>query len=290
MVSMALTVIAPAYGGPEVLALVDEPVAEPGPGQARIEVRAAGVNPVDYKSYSGRMGADPARLPAAPGLRGRRGDHRRRRGRRRPGRAARCRAMRSSRFRAPGAYAAELLVPADALVPKPLRAGLGPGQRADADRRHGLARAGRHRRAPGRHRADPRRVWRRRHHGGPAGRRAGRPGHRHRLPGPARVPARAGRHARGLWRRAGRPGPGGGAPGRRRGAGPGRHRRGHRRLAGAGRRPGPRSPPSWPPGARSTWASRCWAARRAPIRAPRSAARPGWTWCGWSARAGCACS
>ena len=60
---MALTVIAPAYGGPEVLALVDEPVAAPGPGQARIEVRAAGVNPVDYKSYSGRMGADPARLP-----------------------------------------------------------------------------------------------------------------------------------------------------------------------------------------------------------------------------------
>jgi NADPH2:quinone reductase len=118
MVSMALTVIAPAYGGPEVLALVDEPVAEPGPGQARVEVRAAGVNPVDYKSYSGRMGADPARLPLRPGSEA----------------AGVITAVGAGAagpagplaagdeviaFRAPGAYAAQLLVPADALVPKP---------------------------------------------------------------------------------------------------------------------------------------------------------------------------
>lgn len=60
---MADVVVASAYGGPEVLRLVDEPVTDPGPGQARIAVRAAGVNPVDYKAYSGAFGTDPARLP-----------------------------------------------------------------------------------------------------------------------------------------------------------------------------------------------------------------------------------
>ena len=119
MVSMALTVIAPAYGGPEVLSLVDEPVAAPGPGQARIEVRAAGVNPIDYKSYSGRMGADPARLPLrlgseAAGVITAVGD----------GAAGPAGPLAVGdeviAFRAPGAYAAELLAPAGALVPKPL--------------------------------------------------------------------------------------------------------------------------------------------------------------------------
>ena len=60
---MAAVVIAPAYGGPEVLSVIDEPAGEPGPGEARIEVRAAGVNPVDYKVYSGAFGRDPASLP-----------------------------------------------------------------------------------------------------------------------------------------------------------------------------------------------------------------------------------
>ncbi len=46
---MPTVVIATAYGGPEVLSVIDEPAGEPGPGQARISVRAAGVNPVDYK-------------------------------------------------------------------------------------------------------------------------------------------------------------------------------------------------------------------------------------------------
>lgn len=118
MVSMALTVIAPAYGGPEVLALVDEPVAGPGPGQARIQVRAAGVNPVDYKSYSGRMGADPARLPLhlgseAAGVITAVG----------AGAAGPAGPLAAGDevivFRAPGAYAAELLAPAGALIPKP---------------------------------------------------------------------------------------------------------------------------------------------------------------------------
>lgn len=115
---MALTVLATAYGGPEVLSVVDEPVGEPGPGQARIEVRAAGVNPVDYKVYSGRMGADPARLPLrlgseASGVVTAVGE----------GAVGPAGPVSAGdeviAFRAPGAYAAELLVPAQALVPKP---------------------------------------------------------------------------------------------------------------------------------------------------------------------------
>src|ERR1022692_4132380 len=65
---MPSVVIAAAYGGPEVLSVVDEPSAEPGPGAARIAVRAAGVNPVDYKMYSGAFGSDPAKLPIRLGL------------------------------------------------------------------------------------------------------------------------------------------------------------------------------------------------------------------------------
>jgi NADPH:quinone reductase-like Zn-dependent oxidoreductase len=60
---MAPVVIATAFGGPEVLSVADQPTAEPGPGEARIEVRAAGVNPIDAKAYSGAFGSDPARLP-----------------------------------------------------------------------------------------------------------------------------------------------------------------------------------------------------------------------------------
>jgi enoyl reductase len=41
------------FGGPEVLELVDEPVAEPGPGEVRISLRAAGLNPADYKRRRG---------------------------------------------------------------------------------------------------------------------------------------------------------------------------------------------------------------------------------------------
>src|SRR3954468_24973457 len=60
---MTRAVVAPAYGGPGVRAVAAEPVAEPGAGQVLVEVRAAGVNPVDWKSYLGTMGADPGRPP-----------------------------------------------------------------------------------------------------------------------------------------------------------------------------------------------------------------------------------
>src|SRR3712207_9432791 len=60
---MNLVVVAPTFGGPEVLSVVEQPTGVPGPGQALVEVRAAGVNPSDWKAASGAFGADPARLP-----------------------------------------------------------------------------------------------------------------------------------------------------------------------------------------------------------------------------------
>jgi len=117
---MGRVVVATGYGGPEVLSVVDEPTGDPGPGEARIEVRAAGVNPVDYKMYSGAFGRDPAALPlrlgseaagvvtqAAPDALGPAGP------------------VRSGdeviAYRVSGAYASELVAPARSLVPKPER-------------------------------------------------------------------------------------------------------------------------------------------------------------------------
>ena len=115
---MSAVVIATAFGGPDVLEIANLAPGEPGPGEALIAVRAAGVNPVDYKVYSGMMGADPGRLPlrlgseaagvvtlAGVGAVGPAG----------PIRAG----DEVIAYRAPGAYAAELVVPAAALVPKP---------------------------------------------------------------------------------------------------------------------------------------------------------------------------
>jgi NADPH:quinone reductase-like Zn-dependent oxidoreductase len=111
-------VVATAFGGPEVLSVIDAPLPAPGAGEASIEVRAAGTNPVDYKLYSGTMGADPARLPmrvgaeaagvvtaVGPGAAGPQGPL----------------AVGDEviAFRAAGAYAAALTVPGDALVRKP---------------------------------------------------------------------------------------------------------------------------------------------------------------------------
>jgi NADPH:quinone reductase-like Zn-dependent oxidoreductase len=44
-----------AYGGPEVLTWADAPVPHAGPGQIRIAVRAASVNPADWKLLAGAM-------------------------------------------------------------------------------------------------------------------------------------------------------------------------------------------------------------------------------------------
>ncbi|WP_327682978.1 NADP-dependent oxidoreductase [Kitasatospora sp. NBC_00458] len=54
------------YGGPEKQEFLDRPVLEPGPGQLAITVRAAGVNPVDWKIRRGLLGRD-RELPAVMG-------------------------------------------------------------------------------------------------------------------------------------------------------------------------------------------------------------------------------
>jgi NADPH:quinone reductase-like Zn-dependent oxidoreductase len=57
------------YGTPAVLRLVELDAPHPGPGQVRIAVRAAGVNPVDWKIRSGAMASVlPIELPATPGF------------------------------------------------------------------------------------------------------------------------------------------------------------------------------------------------------------------------------
>jgi NADPH:quinone reductase-like Zn-dependent oxidoreductase len=56
------------YGGPEVLAVGEAPEPHAGPGQVRVAVRAASVNPIDHKLRSGAMGADPDALPRIPGV------------------------------------------------------------------------------------------------------------------------------------------------------------------------------------------------------------------------------
>jgi NADPH:quinone reductase len=115
---MSAVVIATAYGGPDVLEIANQAPGEPGPGQALIEIRAAGVNPVDAKVYSGAFGTDPARLPLrlgseASGVVAAVG----------PGAAGPAGPIGVGdeviAYRAPGAYAEELVVPASALVPKP---------------------------------------------------------------------------------------------------------------------------------------------------------------------------
>jgi NADPH:quinone reductase-like Zn-dependent oxidoreductase len=115
---MSAVVIATAYGGPDVLEIANQAPGEPGPGQALVEIRAAGVNPVDVKVYSGAFGTDPARLPLrlgseASGVVAAVG----------PGAAGPAGPIGVGdeviAYRAPGAYAEELVVPASALVPKP---------------------------------------------------------------------------------------------------------------------------------------------------------------------------
>ena len=77
-VSLSAVVVATAYGGPEVLTVVDEPAAEPGPGQARIEVRASVLTRSTTSSTAARWaaiwprsarlrrhGLPPSRRPAA---------------------------------------------------------------------------------------------------------------------------------------------------------------------------------------------------------------------------------
>ncbi|MEV7025473.1 alcohol dehydrogenase catalytic domain-containing protein, partial [Kitasatospora sp. NPDC093558] len=55
------------YGGPETQEFLDRPELAPGPGQLAIAVRAAGVNPVDWKIRSGFLGRQGRDLPFVMG-------------------------------------------------------------------------------------------------------------------------------------------------------------------------------------------------------------------------------
>ncbi|MEV8126983.1 NADP-dependent oxidoreductase [Streptomyces sp. NPDC085944] len=57
------------FGGPDVLQLVDAEEPRPGPGEIRVTVRAAGVNPVDWRIREGQvLGAHPVVLPSGVGI------------------------------------------------------------------------------------------------------------------------------------------------------------------------------------------------------------------------------
>ncbi|MEV0353318.1 NADP-dependent oxidoreductase [Nonomuraea sp. NPDC050680] len=57
------------FGGPDVLHIIEAEEPHAGPGQVRIAVRAAGVNPADWRIREGQiLKAHPIRLPAGVGL------------------------------------------------------------------------------------------------------------------------------------------------------------------------------------------------------------------------------
>jgi NADPH2:quinone reductase len=55
------------YGGPEALRYEEAPLPEPGPGEARLKIEAAGVNFIDVYHRTGRY---PGQLPTTPGREG----------------------------------------------------------------------------------------------------------------------------------------------------------------------------------------------------------------------------
>jgi NADPH:quinone reductase len=116
--SRTTVVVATAFGGPEVLELREVDVAEPGPGEVQVALRAIGTNPVDYKQYGAGFGRrDPAQLPLRLGREGagvvtavgegagpvRVGDE-------------------VMLYPASGIYAGALVLPAASVVPKPANA------------------------------------------------------------------------------------------------------------------------------------------------------------------------
>ncbi len=64
---MTKSVVAQSYGTSEALTVVDVEVPPPASGEVLVEVKAIGVNPIDYKLYSGAFGDDPEKLPVRVG-------------------------------------------------------------------------------------------------------------------------------------------------------------------------------------------------------------------------------
>lgn len=61
---MPLAVVATSYGNTaDVIAVTEVEGREPGPGEVRLAVRAAAINPFDAKIAAGALGTDPATLP-----------------------------------------------------------------------------------------------------------------------------------------------------------------------------------------------------------------------------------
>jgi NADPH:quinone reductase len=60
---MSSAVVATSYGGPSSVAVTEVEVPSPRDGEVTIDVRAAAINPIDYKRFSGLMGADESQLP-----------------------------------------------------------------------------------------------------------------------------------------------------------------------------------------------------------------------------------
>ncbi|MDP9685189.1 MULTISPECIES: NADP-dependent oxidoreductase [Streptomyces] len=57
------------FGGPDVLRVIEAEEPRPGPGRIRVAVRAAGVNPVDWRIREGqKLSARPVELPSGVGL------------------------------------------------------------------------------------------------------------------------------------------------------------------------------------------------------------------------------
>lgn len=57
-------------GEPDVLTLIDKPIAEPGPGEVRVRIHRSGVNPTDWKSRRGTgspVTLDPPQTPNQDG-------------------------------------------------------------------------------------------------------------------------------------------------------------------------------------------------------------------------------
>lgn len=57
-----------AFGGPEVMALAEIAIPNPGPGEARLKVAYVGMNPFDAMARAGKIGFMPISFPFTPGL------------------------------------------------------------------------------------------------------------------------------------------------------------------------------------------------------------------------------